>query len=345
VSVRINFTGARGGAFAASAAARLAAALGVSAALLLLLCAPASAQSGGHTLFGDLKVDESKAEGVKPISFELALYTEGGTLLTRQTVNNNSRYRFIDLPNGRYDLAVEVEGEEIGRIRVLVQYAYKTDHRQDINLEWRARPGAPPTRAQTVSAADFYKRTPPNKTLFEKAQRALDDRRYKEAASLLKQLLDADADDFQAWTELGTARLMQNDATGAEEAYRRAAEVRPAFTLALLDLGRLLMAQQRYAEAVGPLSEAVRSRPDSADANYLLGETYLRVRKGSKAVPYLEAAARLGRADARLRLATLYNAAGLKDRAAAEYEQYLAAKPDSPDRKKLEEYIKANKKK
>ena len=83
----------------------------------------------------------------------------------------------------------------------------------------------------------------------------------------------------------------------------------------------------------------------SADANFLLGESYLQLKKGSKAVPYLEEAARLGRADAHLRLATLYNAVGLKDRAADQYEQYLAKKPDSPDRKKLEDYIKENKKK
>jgi hypothetical protein len=38
------------------------------------------------------------------------------------------------------------------------------------------------------------------------------------------------------------------------------------------------------------------------------------------------------------RLAALY------DRAAAEYELFLAAKPDYPDRKKLEQYIKENKK-
>jgi hypothetical protein len=46
-----------------------------------------------------------------------------------------------------------------------------------------------------------------------------------------------------------------------------------------------------------------------------------------------------------LRLAALYNAAGLKDRAAAEYEQFLAKNPNHPDRKKFEEYIKENKKK
>ena len=50
------------------------------------------------------------------------------------------------------------------------------------------------------------------------------------------------------------------------------------------------------------------------------------------------------RADAHLRLATLYNAVGMKDKAAIEYEEFLKKKPDYPDRKKLRDYIAANKK-
>ena len=45
-----------------------------------------------------------------------------------------------------------------------------------------------------------------------------------------------------------------------------------------------------------------------------------------------------------LRLALLYNAAGMKDKAAAEYEAFLKQRPDYPDRKQLEEYISTNKK-
>ncbi|MDX6290878.1 MAG: hypothetical protein QOH42_2677, partial [Blastocatellia bacterium] len=45
-----------------------------------------------------------------------------------------------------------------------------------------------------------------------------------------------------------------------------------------------------------------------------------------------------------LRLATLYDAAGLKDRAAHEYEEYLKQQPNDPARKKLEKYIAENKK-
>jgi Tfp pilus assembly protein PilF len=61
----------------------------------------------------------------------------------------------------------------------------------------------------------------------------------------------------------------------------------------------------------------------------------------------LEEAARLdpgNQAEAHLSLAALYDAANLKDRAAAEYEKFLAKKPDYPDKKKLEKYIRENKK-
>ena len=87
-------------------------------------------------------------------------------------------------------------------------------------------------------------------------------------------------------------------------------------------------------------------KPSSADANYSLGEAYLQTKKGSKAVGYLNEAIKLdpiGRADAHLRLATLYNAAGMKDKAALEYEEFLKKKPNYPDAKKLREYVEANK--
>jgi Tfp pilus assembly protein PilF len=229
-----------------------------------------------------------------------------------------------------------------------VQSAYKTDFRQDIHLEWRG--GAPQrqrAKPQTVSAADFYDRPGRNKSLFERAQRLLDNGRDREARSILKEIVDIDPGDFQAWTELGTAHLMGGELADAERAYRRAIQERPTFALALLDLGRVLITQKRYAESVDPLYAATQARPDSADAHFLLGKTYLNLKQGSKAVPQLNEALRLdpqGKADAHLLLAALYDAAGLKDRAANEYERFLAKRRNYVDRKKLERYISEHRK-
>jgi len=300
-------------------------------------------ERGVHTLYGDIKVEaEPNTESVKPLSLEVQLYIINGTLVGTQTVAANGRYRFMELRNGEYDVVVLSENAEVARVRVRVDAVYKNDFRQDITLEARANRRT--TKAATVSASDVYERTAANKTLFEKSQKAVDEKKYDEALDVLGRLVAADPKDFQAWTELGTVQLLHNNFEQAEKAYRRAIEERPTFTLALLNLGRLLSAQKKFDAAIEPLTEAVKSSPTSADANFLLGEAYLQIKKGSKAVPYLSEATKLGKPEAHLRLAALYNAAGVKDKAANEYEQFLKKVPNYPDKKKLEEYITANKK-
>ena len=311
------------------------------ASLLVVACAhAASAQGGGHMLYGDFKVDESKAEGHTPLSFDLILYSENGPVVARQSVTSKGSYRFLNLPNGWYDLVVEVEGAEVARLRVQVVSTFKTDFRQDISMEWRGMPG----KAGNISAADFYKRAPANQKLYDRAGEAMGAKKYSDASALLLQLVGADAQDYQAWTELGTSYLFQDKAGDAERAYLRATEAKPTYGLAYINLGRMRVAQKNYDGAIEVLTKAVALQPPSADANFLLGEAYLQIKKGSKAVPYLEEAARLGRPDAHLRLARLYDAVGMKDRAAAEYEKLLNAKPDHPDKEKLKRYIQENKK-
>src|ERR1700749_1833307 len=85
----------------------------LTAAFVFTLAAVALAQDSGHILYGDLRVDETKAEGQKPLAFDILLYTQGGGMIGRQSVPNGGRYRFMNLDNGWYDLAVEVEGSEV----------------------------------------------------------------------------------------------------------------------------------------------------------------------------------------------------------------------------------------
>ena len=307
---------------------------------------PTFAQGGGHILYGDMRVDESKATGAKPLSYDLILYNLSRQVVARQTVSSTGRYRFNNLRSGIYDLVVELENSEIARIRVELVSPLATDQRQDINLELRA-PVSSSTKPASVSVEDFYKRIPANQKLFERAQAATDKRKYVEAVALFNELLANDPKDFQAWTELGTVYLIEQKPTEAEKAYATAIDIRPGFFLAQMNLGRLRSMQKNFEGAIEPLMAAVKIQPTSADANYYLGEAYLQIKKGSKAVSYLYEAIKLdpiGRADVHLRLATLYNAAGMKDKAAIEYEEFLKKKPDYPDSKKLRDYIAANKK-
>ncbi len=320
--------------------------LTLAALILWLASAPTDASQSGHTLLGDFRVNEAQADPTKPITYHLILYTRTGNVIARQTVTNNGRYRFLDLSNGEYIIVVEVENTEVARIPILIRELRKTDIQHDIALEWRANAKTSAV-AGTVSAQEFYQRTPANESRFERAQVAIRRKDYRQAVSLLGEIVAEDAKDFAAWTELGTAHFREEKFDEAEKCYRRALEVRPSFLLALLNMGKARMALKNFEGAIELLSEAVRLHPLSADANYFLGEAYLQIRRGSKAVGYLKEAIRLepaGKAEAHLRLAALYNAAGLKDKAAIEYEQFLSKKPDHPDRKKFEQYIRENRK-
>jgi tetratricopeptide (TPR) repeat protein len=300
---------------------------------------------GSLTLYGDVKINQADAGTYKLTSVTVVLYVSGGaTMIGRVTVPINGRYRFNNIPSGEYELAVEAEMAEIARMHVSVAGRPGSDFQQDLELALKPLGKDTKPKASTVSADELYHRTAANQSLFEKAQTSLDAKKYADAISHLTEVVKRDEQDFQAWTELGTAYLLSGKKSEAEETYQHALKVRPNFKLALLNLGRLQLEQKKYEESIATLSQLVQLDPESADGNLFLGEAYIQIKKGSKAVGYLNEAARLGRPDAHLWLATLYDAAKLKDRAAAEYEQFLLKKPDYPERQKLEKYIAENKK-
>lgn len=304
---------------------------------------PAFAQ-GGQTLFGDVRIT---AENGVPIPTDITLVlrrvTEGE--VGRQSVSNNGRYRFTNLKTGDYELIIEVGGKEVGRQQqITVGGLSNSPYGYQYDLEFRWRPNSTSTAAGVVSAADVYDRPSSTRSIFHQAEAAVEKKKYDNAVTLLKQVVELDNADFQAWAALGMMYMVQEKFADAETALLKAIEVRPTFARAQLNLGKLRSSRKDYEGAVEPLTRAVEIEPTSADANLLLGECYLQLKKGSKAIPYLNEAARIGRPEAHLRLAWLYNAAGLKDRAALEYEEFLKKKPDYPERNKLKEYIDANKK-
>jgi tetratricopeptide (TPR) repeat protein len=262
----------------------------------------------------------------------------------RQTVSSRGRYRFTNLKAGDYEIVVEVEGKEIGRLQQITvgglsnsPYGYQYD--LDFHLK-----GPATTRGGVISAADVYERSAANRLVFTQAEDAVGKKKYDDGIKLLKQIVENDPMDFQAWTALGSIYVVQEKFDDAETAYLKAIELKPASTRASLNLGRMRSSQKKFAEAIDPLTHVIELQPTSGDAQMLLGEAYLQVKKGSKAIPHLEEAARLGHPEAHLRLGWLYNAAGLKEKAVVEYEEFLKKKPDYPDRNKLKEYIQANKK-
>ncbi|MBK9314105.1 MAG: tetratricopeptide repeat protein [Acidobacteria bacterium] len=299
----------------------------------------------GSILFGDFKID-----GVDPTktadTYQLVFTHESGSVVARQSISVGGRYRFMNVPNGRYFMVIERDNLEVARVEMMINELSKTDVRRDIVLQQRQLAAAS-SKSGVLSVADTYKRTPENQKLYQQAMAAASKDDRKTAVTLLNQVLAADPKDFVVWTELGTIHFKDNKTGDAEKAYKRALDEKPDFFIPLLNLGKLQFSKKSYDEAIETLTKAVAANSQSADANQFLGESYLQIKKGSKAVGYLNEAIRLdpmGKADVHLRLALLYHGAGLKDRAANEYALFLQKKPDHPDKAKLEKYIAENKK-
>lgn len=302
-----------------------------------------SGPTAKHIVYGDVKVAEGASD--KPISLDLILYNEYGNQIAQQRVLSNGRYRFIDISDGRYYIVIQFDGAEIDRFTVDFTSQYKSDLQKDIALQARAVSSA--VKASVISAADKYDRGSKTSSLFSKAQNAAKDKKYDDAAALFRQIVETDPGDFPAWFGLGTVYFSQKNYPEADKAYTQAIAKHPNYLVALISLGRLRLVEKNIDGAIEALSQAVKIDPSSAQANYFLGEAYLQNKKGSLAVGYLNEAIKLdpvGMAEAHLRLATLYNAVGMKDKAANEYEQFLKKIPNYPDKKKLEDYVTANKK-
>ena len=317
------------------------------ALVAIQIYAPSTMAQGGLTIFGDVRVT-SDGNTVVPKEVMLLLRRVPDGEVGRQMVSSRGRYRFTNLKEGEYEIIAEVDGKEIGRLTQIriggmtlsnSPYGYQND----LEVRWRPA-GAPATAGGVISAADVYARPESTKPIFVKAEEAVAKKKFDLAATLLKQVVETDNNDFQAWTALGTIYFAQEKFDDAQKAYQHAVTLKPDSPRAQFNLGRLLSTQKKFEEAIEPLTKAVELQPTSGEANMLTGEAYLQLKKGSKAIPYLNEAAKHGRPDAHLRLGWLYNAAGLKDKAALEYEEYLKKNPEYPEKNKLKEYISANKK-
>ena len=302
---------------------------------------PGAGTRRAFTLYGDLKVEDA-SDSQATTMFDVILYTRGNDVFARQRVGNGGRYRFNNIFNGDYFLVVELDNAEVARIPLLISENAVEHIKQDLELKWRG--GARPAPG-VLSAADSYDRSKQNATLFDKAMKEMKKNELSKAVETLRSVVEADPKDYPAWNELGMVYFIQKDFEAAANSYAKAIELKPDYVTALVSLGRVRLTQKNNDGAIQVLDTAVKADAKSATAHYFLGEAYLAVRKGSLGVTHMNEALKLdpvGMANAHLRLATLYNNAGAKERAAMEYNEFLKKKPDYPEAQKLRDYIVAN---
>ncbi len=295
---------------------------------------------GAAAICGEVKLRGLIKGELRP-SIHVALLV-GGVQVERMTLNETGYYFFRRAPSDNSALVFEVNNLEVGRVQLAAGVGSSV--RRDIEVDMQSIRNAQ-TAPGVVSATAAYHRTPEADRNFSAAMASARAKRTDEAIGLFARIVADDPKDFVALTELGTLYFGAARNSEAEAAYDRAVELKADFMPALMNLGKLCVSEKKFDKAAATFFKAVTADPKSADAFHYLGETYLQMKQGNKAVIALNEALRLApteKADIHLRLATLYNAAGAKDRAANEYKLFLAKVPNHPERDKLEKYIRDN---
>jgi tetratricopeptide (TPR) repeat protein len=325
----------------------------LSALLVVMACVGASAQVddfsqaiglplpiGSPVIYGQVNIRNMPRDQRRP-TIDVSLRA-GGSQIEKSRANDRGYYYFLRRPSDGQQLVFYVDGAEVGQI--VLTAGLSPRQRQDVEFDWNALRGSTRTATGVVSARDRYERSDESNKAFEKALAAASSN-GDEALKLFTAITNSDEKDYNAWLQIGIIHYNAKRFDEARAAYGKAIALKPDYFVANLNLGKLELSQKNYEPAIVAFSNAVKAVPDSADANHLLGETLLQNKRGSLAVGFLNRAIELdpvGKAEVHLRLATLYNAAGYKDRAAMEYKAFLKKVKDHPDRKKFEQYVKEN---
>ena len=288
---------------------------------------------------GKVLLDGFPAGQPRPAIYVTAYFN--GTFIARRQVSDNGSYTINEVPRNGSTIVVEINHEEVDRRQLNFNPGFAVY--QDFSVNWTQFMGVK-EKVGVISAAE-YVRNKENQERFEKSLDDIKKGHNATAISTLKLIVRSDPTDFHAWTLLGNAFFLKKDNDNAEAAYVRAISERPSHTHASVNLGKLYLTLGQNEKAIDILTIAARSDPASPDVQHLLGEGYLAIRKGSKAVIYLNEAIRLApaeKAELHLRLATLYDAAGMKSKAVVEYQKFLEKTPKYARREELIKYISEN---
>src|SRR6185503_9662829 len=206
------------------------------------------------TLFGDIKVDTSKTDEPVPLSLDVFLY-KSGSIIGRQRLGNNDRYRFNNLSAGSYEVAVEIDNREVARVSTLIAGQVADDIRLDLNLAYRKTIERKVGGGEVISIDETYPRNGRNNTLHQKSIREVEQKNYAEAVATLRELVDLDPKDYQAWFELGAIYFIRKEYEAAEKSFISSSIALPTYLPAHLNLGRVRLARKNFEGAIDALEK------------------------------------------------------------------------------------------
>ena len=246
-----------------------------------------------------------------------------------------SEFRFKKLQPGAYVLAIFIRGR--GEARQTVEVGPATaDRHGRIFLTLRLKDSdfvlAAALDQHTVSAKQLAI-SPAARRDYREALKDLSKHNVDSAVRRLDDAVERAPQFAAAWNNLGTIAYQTGEYDRAEECFREALKQEPRSFEALVNLGGVLVTEQKLDEALDYNGLAVVARPNDALAQSQLGLTYYLIGSLDLATKHLEQAIEIDPAHfshPQLVLFRIHLRQGNPDAAADVLEDFLTRHPDWP---------------
>ena len=319
----------------------------VSLAFLSFLCSALAGQvlsQANRSSISGFVFDESK----RPVGQVYVELRNEFSTVGRMRTDGSGRFYFRGLQQGRYTLRVlpmgtayaeASEDVEISGIGVRGQQLADNVQR-DIYLRPRKQNGLPASSSSVVFVQDVPKGA---EALYKQAISALETKQSDAAILNLERAIQEFPEYFAALQLLGSVRVSLRLFEAAATDLTRAVRINERCFDCWFGLSYSQYSGRKFSDSITSGERAVSLKPESVEANLLLGMAYRSAKSFDKAEFNLRKAAQLSdgsSSDAHWHLALLYG----RDlnrfaEAAKQLEAYLKAAPDVPNKKEIERLI------
>jgi type IV pilus assembly protein PilF len=259
---------------------------------------------------------------------------------TSTLTDGRGRFRFTRIEAGQYTVAAFSPGYGEKRLTIDVGPS-SADNKGRFEVTVRLDEGANVSAGASVSAADLAVPERARKEYAE-AQKRLSKRDVPGAIARLERAVEIAPQFAAAWNHLGTIAYQERRFPAAEVYFRRALKADPSAYEPLVNLGGVLLTEEKVDEAYPFNLYAVLKRPSDALANSQLGMNYFGLDKQELAEKYLNEARRLDPghfSHPQLLLAEIYLRRNDREKAAQVLEEFLRYHPDWPQASVMREGI------
>ena len=277
-----------------------------------------TASPNSFEVVGQVKLVTTGRPGVKiPIRLERF----GGGVVDQIDTDSSGRFRFGNIQRGYYRVIVNAPGFRPAQQDADLQVMF----RAFLIFELTPESSQPTTLLDVIDA-----RAPAEaREELTRGREALSRKSYQEGMDHLQKAITAYPDFYEAHLLLGTALMDAREWKKAESIFQRAIELKAGSAPAILSLGEVYWRQKRYDEAEKTLLDGLKLDDKSWHGHFTLARLYWDQENIAKAGPAIGRTLQLKPdfAEAHLLAGNILLKINQRERALAEYQEYLKLEP------------------